>query len=381
MLFSSIPGLAEIKEKLIVAVRSNHLAHALLLHGPEGSANLRLAMALATYLNCENQGENDACGSCGSCKKMAKLVHPDVNFTFPIPSKTPKEDNKEEDAKSFDILASWRAFVLQSVYGNLQDWIAFNGFTKQLNISKAASKNIIQTLSLKSFEGGYKIIIIWCPEMMNASAGNTLLKVLEEPPGKTLFLLVANRPDQLLNTILSRTQKILVRAFTDQEIKEHLVKEGLCGGEAALQVASLADGSMRAAYRLIEQVLDENTARFRDWMRICYVLDINDIVSQADQCRPQDKEAQKALLLTGMNIMRECLLNKSQLDSLMRTASSDRKFIEDFSRNVLTEEKIFSIYQLLNDAHFHLERNANPKIVFLDLSFNLARVLRKKNEE
>src|SRR5690554_5572400 len=304
MLFSSIPGLAETKRKLVEAVRSNHLAHALLLHGPEGSANLKMAIALATYLNCENQGENDACGSCGSCQKMAKLVHPDVNFTFPIPSKTPKEETKEEEAKSSDVVASWRTFALQSAYGNLQDWIAFNAFTKQLNISKSAAKNIIQTLSLKSFEGGYKIILIWCPEMMNASAGNTLLKILEEPPGKTLFLLVANQPDQLLNTILSRTQKMLVRAFTDKEIKEHLVKEGLCSAEAALQVASLSDGNMRAAYRLIEQVLDENTARFRDWMRICYVLDINGIVLQVDRFSSQDKEAQKALLLTGMNIIR-----------------------------------------------------------------------------
>ena len=379
MLFSSIPGLTEIKEKLIMAVQSNHLAHALLLHGPEGSANLAMALALATYINCTNRGEIDACGACGSCQKMAKLIHPDVGFTFPVPSALLKEEGKEEDNKSVNILTPWRTFALQHPYGNLLDWISHNGFAKQLNISKAASKQIIQTLSLKSFEGGYKIILIWWPELMHTAAANALLKVLEEPPEKTLFLLVANQPDQLINTILSRTQKILVRGFTDEEIKEHLVAEGHCTGEAALQIAPLADGSLREAYRLVEQVQDENTSKFRDWMRICYNLDLNGIVSQVDGFNEQDKEAQKTLLLTGLNTLRESLLKKSQLDELMRTAPSDRKFIEDFGKNVLTEEKIIAMYKLLNDAHYHLERNASAKILFADLSFNAARVLRKKS--
>lgn len=380
MLFSSIPGLAEIKEKLIMAISNNHLAHALLLYGPEGSANLKIALALATYINCGNQGEDDACGKCSSCQKMAKLIHPDVNFTFPVPSNLIKEDDKEEDSKSNNILIPWRLFAIQTPYGNLQDWISHNGFSKQLNISKAAAKNIIKTLSLKSFEGGYKIILIWSPEFMHPSAANALLKVLEEPPEKTLFLLVTHQPDQLLNTILSRTQKLLVRGFTDMEIKSHLISDGKCRNEAAQQIAPLADGNMREAYRLVEQVLDENTSKFRDWMRICYNLDINSIISLVDDLSGQDKEAQKALLLTGLNTLRECLLNKSQLDNLMRTASSDRKFIEDFGKNVLTEEKIVFLYKMLNDAHYHLERNASAKILFADLSFKVARVLRKKTE-
>ncbi|MEX2593531.1 MAG: hypothetical protein WD426_12225 [Anditalea sp.] len=378
MLFSSIPGLAEIKEKLIKAIRNNHLAHALLLHGPDGSASLKMALALATYVNCGDQGESDACGKCGSCQKMAKLIHPDVGFTFPIPSNVIKEEENEEDRKSNNILIPWRSFALQTPYGNLQDWIVHTGFKKQLNISKAASKLIIKTLSLKAFEGGYKVMVIWSPELMHPAAANAMLKVLEEPPEKTLFLLVAHQPDKLLNTILSRTQKILVRGFTDEEIKEHLVSEGLCSNEAAQQIAPLADGSMREAYRLIEQVLDKNTSRFRSWMINCYDLNTNGIVSLADAFSEEDKEAQKTLLLTGLNTLRESLLKKSQLDTLMRTASSDREFIEKFGKNVLTEEKIISLYQILNDAHYHLERNANSKILFADLSFNVARILRKK---
>src|SRR5690554_125125 len=188
MLFSAIPGLDEIKEKLITAVKTNHLAHALLFHGPEGSANLKIALALATYSICKKPGEQDACGTCDSCQKMAKLIHPDLNFTFPVPTSL-KEDDREDDGKSSDILSSWRRFALDNGYGNLQDWVAHNSFTKQLYISKNAARNIIQTVSLKSFEGGYKIIFVWCPELMHITAANALLKVLEEPPPKTLFLL------------------------------------------------------------------------------------------------------------------------------------------------------------------------------------------------
>src|SRR5690606_5416670 len=252
-------------------------------------------------------------------------------------------------------------------------------FTRQLNISRNAARNIVQTVSLQSSERGYKIIFIWCPELMHSTAANALLKVLEEPPANTLFLLVAYQPDQLLNTILSRTQKVLVRGFTDEEIRTHLQEGGFCGKEAAMQIAPLADGSMREAYRLVDQVVDENTTKFRDWMRMCYNLDINAIVSQVEVFAGQDKETQKVLFLTGLNTLRESLLNKSQLDHLMRTAPSDRKFIEDFGKNVLTEEKIMALYQLLNDSHYHLERNANVKILFADVSFNAARILRKKN--
>ncbi|GGF23909.1 DNA polymerase III subunit [Echinicola rosea] len=377
MLFSSIPGLQETKQRLIQAINNNHLAHALLFHGPEGAANLKMALALAAYVNCEDKGPEDACGVCSSCQKMAKLVHPDLSFTFPLPGNLIKEDDDKN--KKVDVLAPWREFVLTRPYSNLQDWIYHNGFEKkQLNISKAAAKQIIQTVSLKSFEGGYKMILVWMPEYMHTAAANALLKVLEEPPEKTLFLMVAHQPEQLLTTILSRTQKVLVRAFSDEEVKDHLINEGLCSREGALQVAPLANGNMREAYRLVDQVIDENTSKFRDWMRICFTLDINNIMALAEGFQGADKEGQKALFLTGLNILRESLLKRSQLEELMRTAPADREFVENFSLKALTEEKILNIYRLLNAAHYHLERNANAKILFADLSFDMAKVLRKK---
>src|SRR5690606_11241608 len=318
-------------------------------------------------------------GACGSCQKMLKLIHPDVTFVFPVPSAPVKEEGKEngEEGKGGNILANWRQFVLQNPYGNLQDWISHNAFTKQLNISKAAGKTIIKTLSMRSFEGGYKIILIWSPELMHDATANALLKVLEEPPERTLFLLVANHPERLLNTILSRTQKILIRGFLDGEIRDHLVSQGLSSQEQAMQIAPLADGSMREAYRLLDRVLDVNTTQFRDWLRNCFTLNINEMVSFAEVLGKQDKETQKTLLLTGLNVLRQCLLNKIQLENLTRSSIEDRKFIKDLGTKVLTEDKIVSLYQLFNDAHYHLERNASARILFTALSFNAARVLKK----
>lgn len=378
MLFSSIPGLTETKEKLIKAIQNNHLAHALLFHGPEGSANLTMALALATYVNCKNPGATDACGQCDSCLKMAKLIHPDVGFTFPVPGSLmgDGEDNK----KKVDILSPWRTFVINQPYGNLPDWNYHNSFdNKQLNISKNAAKQIIQTLSLKSFEGGYKIMLIWFPEYMHVNAANAILKILEEPPEKTLFLMITHQPDRLLTTILSRTQKILVRAFHDEEIKQHLISSNISTPEAAAQIAPLADGSMREAFQLADQVQDENTVKFRNWMRICFNLEINNILAMSDEFFSSDKEAQKALLLTGLTVLRESLLKRSQLDTLMRTSPSDREFIENFSLKAMTEGKIIKLYEALNTAYYHLERNASPKIIFTDLSLGVARVLRNKS--
>jgi DNA polymerase III subunit delta' len=376
MLFSSIPGLEEVKEKIIQAVRNNHLAHALLFHGPEGSPNLKMALALATYLHCEYPGDQDACGVCPSCQKMAKLVHPDISFSFPQPGEG-KEKDEEEEKKKVDFTASFRNFAINTPYGSVSDWIYLNDFEKkQLNISKAAARQIIKTLSLKSFEGGYKIMLIWSPEYMHTAAANALLKILEEPSEKTIFLLVTSQPEQLLTTILSRTQKIMVRAFSDEEIMDHLVKEELCSREVATQIAPLADGNMREAYRMIDQVEDENTAMIRDWFRVCYSIQINEMMAFVDNFSTRDKEAQKSLLLSAINVIREVLLDKSQRYELMRSAESDRDFIHKLGVHVLDEDKMLKIYELINQAYYYLERNANAKILFADLSFKIARILK-----
>lgn len=376
MLFADIPGLPETKEKIIQGVKNNHLAHALLFHGPEGSANLQMALALATFLHCESPGETDACGQCPACQKMSKLVHPDMNFAFPMAGEA-KDDDEEKKDKKVDLNAAFRNFAITRPYGNISDWIYQNGFEKkQLNISKGAAKQIIKTLSLKSFEGGFKIMLIWAAEYMNPTSANALLKIIEEPPPKTLFLLVTSQPEQLLTTILSRTQKVVVRAFMDSEVMEHLVSEGLTSREMATQITHLADGNMREAYRMVDEEEDQYTGLVRDWMRVCYSLDINAMFGFVDRFTEKDKEAQKSLLLSGINIVREVLLDRSKASELMRSAESERDFIHRLGKNVLDEEKLQKLYLIFNEAYYHLERNANAKILFSDISFQVARIMK-----
>ncbi|RIW13961.1 hypothetical protein D0X99_14205 [Algoriphagus lacus] len=380
MQFADIPGLPETKEKLINAVKYNHLAHALLFHGPEGSASLTLSLALATYLYCENRSELDSCGTCSSCQRMKRLVMPDLNFAFPVVAST-KEETGDEDEKEekTDVLANWRKFASAQPYGNVHDFIYFNGFEKkQLNISKASARKIIQALSLMSFEGGYKIMLIWAPEYLHPSAANALLKIIEEPPAKTLFMLVTSQADQLLTTILSRTQKILVRAFSDEEIKTHLVKAGLCDSKAAEQIAMLADGNLREAYRMIDQVEDKQVTQIRDWFRLCAAKNLKEIFEEADRFHKVDKEAQKSLMLTGLNVTREIMLKNFDLDALLRTTEEDRKFIDNISKKVLNEDHVLQLYKAFNEAHYHLERNGNAKMIFTDLSMDILVMMSKK---
>ena len=379
MQFAAIPGLPETKEKLLNAVKLNHLAHALLLHGPEGSANLTLALALASYLYCEQKSDTDSCGTCGSCQRMNKLILPDLNFAFPVIASSKEEDGDEEakEEKS-DLLGNWRKFVLGQPYGNVHDFIYFNGFEKkQLNITKAAARKMIQTLSLTSFEGGYKIMLIWAPEYLHPSAANALLKIIEEPPAKTLFLLVTSQADQLLTTILSRTQKILVRAFSDEEVSSHLVETGRCEAKAAAQIAMLADGNMRAAFLLIDQVEDQTVRQLRDWFRLCATKNLKEIFLLSEDFHKADKESQKSLMLAGLNVTREILLKNLDLDQLLRTTDEDRTFINNISKKMLTEEHAIQLYQTFNDAHYHLERNANAKMIFTDLSMEILLMMSK----
>lgn len=377
MQFAEIPGLPETKKHLINAVKNNHLAHALLFHGPEGSASLTMALALTTYLYCQDPGEEDSCGTCAPCQRMAKLVMPDLNFAFPLVSKN-KEDKKEEKEDKVDHLANFRKFALEQPYGNVHDYIYHNGFEKkQLNISVGAARQIIQTLSLVSFEGGYKIMMIWGAEFLNQQAANALLKILEEPQPKTIFILITSQPEQLLTTILSRTQKVMIRAFSDQEVRDYLVNAGLSDDQTAEQISMIADGDLREAVRLVNQVEDQQVAWIRKWFRLCHGRNFKDLFTLSDAYHKYDKEAQKSILQTGMNVLREILLRNVSVDTLLRTKGEDREFINKISGKILQEDHVPILYELFNKAHYHLERNGNAKLIFTDLSMEIAVLMAK----
>ncbi|NVJ84864.1 MAG: hypothetical protein HWE15_01065 [Algoriphagus sp.] len=375
MQFAQIPGLKETKERLTKAVQQNHLAHSLLFHGPEGSASLGMPIALATYLYCENRTEEDSCGQCGSCQRMAKLVMPDFNFVFPRVSLT-KEEEKKADEVNAKLVANFRDFCTHQTYGNIQDFIHLNHFEKKkLNISVGAAREVIRSLALSSFEGSYKIMMIWGVEYLNIEASNALLKILEEPQPGTFFMLVTSQPDQLLTTILSRTQKINVRGFTDEEIQNFLVESGKCDEQVAKQVSMIADGNIRAALRMVDQVEDRQVIWVRDWFRLCGIRRFSEIFDLAEKFQKTDLDFQRSIFQTGMNVAREILLHNAQLDQMLRTQGEDRDFVEKIATHVLDEDAASELYEKFNEAIYHLDRNGNAKLIFTDLSMDILLLL------
>lgn len=372
MLFKDIPGLGSTKDQLINAVKSDHVAHAQLFVGADGSANMALALAYATYLNCENKGPEDACGECASCVKNLKYIHPDLHFVFPTAA-TPKI--KREDAVSDKFLVEWRSFLLQSPYGNVTDWSFHFGWeNKQVIIPRMESRNIVQKLSMKTFEGKFKIMIIWQPELMNTSAANGILKILEEPTDKTIFILVSGDANKLLTTILSRTQMLKIPAFEDADIKAFLDGNNDAEESQKATATYLSEGNMRLALTLAEGNVDEVQAAFKDWMRICYNWDFHAMTKMGEAFQKGGKEYQKNLLIAGTKVLRDTLVNQFE-PQMVRVAENEMDFVQKFGR-VFTHEKIGMLIPKLEEAHYHIERNGNPKILFLDLSLNIARIAR-----
>ena len=378
MLFNEIIGQDETKQMLLRAVRTNHLAHALLFDGPEGSANLALALALAQYVNCEDKqglgrADGDSCGRCASCVKIQKLVHPDLHMVFPVA-------NLAKGKTSEAYLTDWRKFLLETPYRTLPDWLELMGAdNKQGNISAEEARNILQKLSLKAYEGAYKIMLIWLPELMNVASANALLKVLEEPPAQTLFLLVTNQPDKLLITILSRTQRVAVRAFTDEEVATHLRQHLNLDETMARRMAYLADGNLAEALQLSRQdasSTDQHTW-FAEWMRTCYRQDLTNLVKQADQFDGFSKEKQKGLLAYSIRIYRDLFLWQQGAAALLRLPDDELAFVKNFAK-ILTISHIEHIVQDLNEAAYHLERNARAKMIMLDMSLTFSRLIKTK---
>jgi DNA polymerase-3 subunit delta' len=381
MQFSEIIGQDASKELLLRAVRTNHLAHALLFDGPTGSANLALALALAQYVNCEDRqrsGEpaEDSCGRCASCIKIQKLVHPDLHMVFPVA-------NLAKGKTSEAYLTDWRKFLLEQPYRTLSEWLETVGAdNKQGNISAEEARNILQKLSLKSYEGAYKIMLIWLPELMNVTSANALLKVLEEPPSQTLFLLVTNQPDKLLITILSRTQRVAVQAFTDEEVATYLRQYQNLDETTARRLAYLADGNLAEALQLSRQQSqsDQDTSAdqhtwFAEWMRTCYRQDLISLIKQADQFDSFSKEKQKGLLEYSTRLYRDLFLWQQGASALLRLPDAEMAFVKNFAK-VLTINHIERIVADLAEAAYHLERNARAKMIMLDLSLTFSRLIR-----
>jgi DNA polymerase-3 subunit delta' len=371
MRFQNINGLTDLKKILIDQVQSNHIAHAQLFVGAEGALSLPLALAYATYLHCQNRGD-DACGVCPACSKNLKFIHPDTHFVFPLSN---IKNDKDDDRFKAEILKSWRAFLTEQPFGNLNDWVNyFGGEDKQALISREESREIIKTLSLKAFESPFKVMVIWQPELMHPSAANGILKILEEPPAHTYFILVSNAAERLLPTIISRTQIVSVPLLSDEELSGLLVNQYQIEIKKALRIAQLAEGNLNLALRLLENEEDNNTKIFADWMRACYARKMPEMITFSEEFHQMDKLSQRNFLHYSLNMMRESLLAISGGSSLHRIQGDEREFITKFSKQ-LSIEKIDRSYALINDSAYHLERNGSAKMIFMDLSLQLAKTI------
>jgi DNA polymerase-3 subunit delta' len=389
MKFIDIVGQEPLKQRLRRTVTDNRVSHAQLFLGPEGSGKLALALAYSQYINCRHRTPEDSCGECPSCKKYTKLIHPDLHFIYPI-NKTKEVDDKKVFSKDF--IAPWREFLQENnYYVTLPDWYEKIGIEKKQGFINADDADgINRTLAYKAYEAEYKVMIIWMVEKMNITSANKLLKNLEEPPDKTLFILVSENQEQIISTILSRAQLVKIPRITDEEVQSALENKQQVETSEALKIARIADGNYATALMIAgKKGLDsespdsehERFVVFRDWMRRCFTIAGNlkdyDKLLETIPALIGDgsREKQKEMLAYGLDMFRICLQYNVGNQHLVRLAGEELDFVKNFSA-FIHPRNIFRFEEEFNRAIFHIERNANAQIVLTDLSHLVARILK-----
>ena len=381
MQFSEILGQDYIKNHLTASALSGRIPHAQLFVGPEGCGTLSLAIAYAQFILCnnigvENSGGNEACNL-----KFQTISHPDLHFIYP----TVTTEGVKTKPKSLDFIADWRQFLAENPYGSLFDWYQVLGVqNKQGEIRVEDATEILKSLALKSYEGGYKIMIIWMPEKMNIPASNKLLKLLEEPSDKTLFILVAENEEDIIQTIRSRCQVLFFNALPEKVIAEALVARENMDLRSATKLAHQAQGNYNKALRILQENGDDVVFEkwFVDWVRAAFrakgnAAAIQDLIAWSEQIAGLGRETQKKFLSYCITMFRQALLLNYQTTRLVYMEPKIEKFkLENFAPFV-NGNNINAIFKELSDAMYHIERNGNAKIVLTDLSIKLTRLIHK----
>jgi DNA polymerase-3 subunit delta' len=374
MQFAEIFGQEAVKKKLIQTALENRVSHAQLFLGPGGSGKLALAIAYAQYINCRNRSELDSCGVCPSCQQFAKLAHPDLHFSYPIIIN--KKKNKEI---SKDYITEWREYLLEKhFYPELTEWHSKMETEKKQGVIGAEECNqIIRTLSYKSYEGKYKVMIIWMAERLYHSAAPKILKILEEPPDKTLFILIAEKQEQIISTILSRTQVVKIPALDDDSLTHILSVRFGYPKESIAAVLPSVRGNVNNAIRILEESLsgEFSSAEFRDWMLLCYGMKFKELYDFVSKTARTPRTKQKQLLSYGLSLSRHCLLTAYGRTDLLQIADrEEEQFVNKISR-LLNHRNALEYAALFEEAILHIERNGNAAIVFMDLSVRAGRLL------
>jgi DNA polymerase-3 subunit delta' len=375
MNFSQIPGQKEIKAKLLRSVKEERVSHAQLFTGPEGCGSMALALAYARYISCENKSDLDSCGTCKSCVKYEKLIHPDLHFVFPV-----IKGKKATDPVSDNYIEEWREFVKRSPYFSLNNWMdSIEVGNAQGMIFASEASEIIKKLSLKTFESDFKIMIIWLPEKMHQATANKLLKMIEEPPEKTLFLLVSEEPDKVISTILSRCQLVKIPSFKSHDIDEYLTGRFNIPLEKAADLSRVSNGNITRAIELCENEDSSlaNLEHFKSLMRFAWKRDILSIINWSEEISGTGREAQKNFISFSMRILRENLmLSLGQLkNSLVFLTGEEASFSGNF-HPFINQNNIYKLAEEFNLVYSHIESNGNAKIIFLDLALKVTKLIR-----
>ncbi|HUM45274.1 MAG TPA: DNA polymerase III subunit [Chitinophagales bacterium] len=374
MFFKDVIGQHEIKQKLISSVKESRVSHTQLFVGPEGCGNLALALAFAQYVNCENRQADDSCGKCMSCVKSQKMIHPDIHYSYPS---FKLKSGSENPALSSDFLPLWREAMLENPYRSVTEWLDFiNAENKQGNISAAECRAIIHTLSLKTYESEYKILILWRAEYL-LKEGNILLKLLEEPSEKTLLILVAENREQLLSTILSRTQILSIPRLTDKDLLEVLTGQHALSDEAAAKIVRRADGNYTEAIRLLQHVEDNNQELFNRWMRLLFSPNASELMKWVEEVSKIGREQQKIFFRYALEFLHECIVLQQIGEQQSRLHEDEKRLAAWLAQNMHTGNWQ-QMADLFDKAHYHIERNAHPKILFLHLSLQMQPIISRK---
>jgi DNA polymerase-3 subunit delta' len=375
MNFAQIPGQKEIKGKLLRSVKEERVSHAQLFAGPEGCGSMALALAYARYISCENRSDIDSCGNCKSCVKYEKLIHPDLHFVFPV-----IKGKKVTDPVSDNYIGEWREFVKRSPYFTLNNWMdSIEVGNAQGMIFASEASEIIKKLSLKTFESDFKIMIIWLPEKMHQATANKLLKMIEEPPEKTLFLLVSEEPDKVIPTILSRCQLVKIPSFSSSDIEKYLINRFNIATDKAADISRVSNGNITRAIELCENEDSSltNLERFKSLMRFAWKRDIISLINWSEEMASTGREAQKNFISFSLRLLRENLMLSldQHRNGLVFLTGDEADFSGKFHLSV-NQNNIYPLNEELNLVYSHIESNGNAKIIFLDLALKVTRLIR-----
>jgi len=374
MFFKDVVGQEAIKKRLIRSVKEQRISHAQLFAGQPGTGKLAMALAYSQYISCRNRTETDSCGVCPSCHKYQKLAHPDLHFVFPVFNakhlKNPVSD---------DFLPQWREKVLESPYFELSDWLDhIDAGNAQGLIYERESESILRKLNLKSFESEFKVMIIWLAEKMHTACSNKLLKMIEEPPNKTLFILISENEESVIGTIRSRAQLVKFPQIDNESLKKALLNREGIDPEIIPDAVHLAAGSYIRALDYLTPGEDEEFffQKFQEMMRFAYKREVKELIDWADEMAKIGRDKQKAFFTSALRLVREYFVSNLKRKELVFLNREEQEWGKKFAP-FINERNIVPFVNEFELGIKHISMNGNPRIVFLDTALRMVRLIKR----